>query len=164
MITLVSEVFGIEFEVDRKMMLFKNLNKTGATFHIFSLRTMSSRHRITFPNTIPPWGNSTGHWWISLTKVQKCGALIISLMLQCCLNTLWINSPVASDLKRHDSHVTSAIFQENWKITRIINLYKNLTTFHCTFSFDSINSSYVNCSHMGPLLLTWFNFNPNMNK
>ena len=42
---------------------------------------MMPRHRNTFCNTGPLWGDSTGDWWIPLTKGQWCRTLVFSLLL-----------------------------------------------------------------------------------
>ena len=81
------------------------------------------------------WGESTGHWWIPLTKGQKCRALMYAWI------HLWPKRWVASDLRSYDPgmisqmlfpHVTRFLTQKKNKIK---NNYTVLTnqTYNATF-------------------------------
>ena len=70
----------------------------------FILFMMMSWHRNTFCITGPLSGESTGHWWISLTKGQWYEALTFSLLLT--WTNCWTNSQIADDSGCHSACVT----------------------------------------------------------
>ena len=63
--------------------------------------TIMSWHRKDFLAS-PLWGESTSHWWISITKGQLCGTLrfcVLSVGRNC-----WTNNGVTSDLRCYGGH------------------------------------------------------------
>ena len=66
---------------------------------------MTSSHRNVFHITGPLWGESTAYRWIPLSKEQRCGTLMLSILSPWAI--CWTNNRHGDDLRSHDAYVTS---------------------------------------------------------
>ena len=62
---------------------------------------MTSSNGNLFRVTGPLWGESTGHWWIPLTKASDAG---LWFLLICTWTNGWVSNRDAGDLRRHRAH------------------------------------------------------------
>ena len=68
---------------------------------------MASWNGNAFCITGPLWGEFTSQQWLPFTMGQWCRALIHVVPLMLVWYKCWTNSPVASNLRHHDTHVTN---------------------------------------------------------
>ena len=66
-----------------------------------------------FHITGPLWGESTGHWWIPLTKDSDAEVLMFSLLYA--LTNGWANNRGAGDLRRYRAHYVVTVIHGLWR-------------------------------------------------
>ena len=112
----------------------------------YMIMRMTSSNANSFRVTGPLWGEFTGHRWIPLTKASNT-------KLWCFLN-LRLNEGMSKQPKYRWIETPSRSLWCHCKIYHLICIMDS------SFSEFRIEASYLT----GPLLLTWFNFNPSMDK
>ena len=127
---------------------FHNLRSVTEMHHGWDEYMMTSSNGNIFRVTGPLWGESTGHWWIPLTKANDAE-------LWCSFICAWThgqaNNRDAGDLRRHGAHNDVTV------MTRVLETQATLNRLHYA-SYE-----YTSQSPISKLEISWIDYR-NRNK